>query len=368
MSALGAALLGRIAESGPISVEDFMGACLADPAHGYYAGTRAAARIGGAGDFITAPEISQVFGELLGLWAAETWRLLGAPPAIRLVELGPGRGTLMADALRAIGAVAPAFRTALRVHLVEISPLLREAQRAALSGAEPTWHDTLDQVPRGPLIVLANEFFDALPVRQLVRRGGAWRERTVTVDDGRLVFATGAVVADPPVEPAHASAAEGAIVEICPAGRAIAAALGRRVARDGGAALIVDYGTAESAPGDSLQAVSRHSPVDALAAPGEADLTAHVDFAALSRAASAAGAVAYGPLPQGTLLTRLGIVARTAALAARMRDMQRRLLTTGTQRLIDPAHMGTLFKTLALIAPGVGAPPGFEDPAEGPSR
>ncbi len=368
MTALGAALIGRIAETGPISVEDFMSACLGDPAHGYYAGSRVAARIGGAGDFITAPEISQVFGELLGLWAAETWRVLGAPPTVRLVELGPGRGTLMADALRAVAAVAPAFRAALRLHLVEISPLLREAQRAALSGADPTWHDSIDAVPRGPLIVLANEFFDALPVRQLVRSGEAWRERVVTVEGGHMAFAVGEVVADPPIEPAHERAPDGAIVEICPAGRAIAAALGRRVARDGGAALIVDYGPAESAPGDSLQAVSRHNTVDALAAPGEADLTAHVDFAALARAASAAGAVAYGPLPQGTLLTRLGIVARTASLAARVRDMQRRLLTTGTQRLIDPAHMGTLFKTLALIAPGVGAPPGFDDPAEGALR
>ena len=365
MTALAAAIAARIARDGPISVEGFMRACLADPQHGYYAGARIAARIGGEGDFITAPEISQVFGELIGLWAAETWRQLGAPPTLRLVELGPGRGTLMADALRAIGAVAPAFRAALRVHLVEISPVLRAAQARALAAAEPAWHDSFDQVPRGPLIVVANEFFDALPVRQFVRDGAAWREPVVALAEGRLALAPGPVVEDPPLEPAHRDAPDGAIVEVCADGRAIAAALGARVARDGGAALLIDYGPAESAPGDSLQALRRHRHVDALAAPGEADVTAHVDFAALARAAGGTGAVVCGPIPQGTFLTRLGIVARTAALVARAAPEQRRLLATGTQRLIDPAHMGTLFKTLALIAPGVGAPPGFDDPAEG---
>jgi SAM-dependent MidA family methyltransferase len=356
MTPLAAALAQRIAATGPLTVEAFMAACLSDPAHGYYRGRDP---LGRGGDFTTAPEISQIFGELLGLWAAETWQLLGAPTPVNLVELGPGRGTLMADALRAIGQALPRFRAALAVHLVEISPGLREAQRAALAGAAPTWHDDVATLPEGPLIVLANEFFDALPIRQLERAGGAWHERIVTVADGHLAFARGPVVDDPPLEPAHRRAAEGAMAEIAPAARAITAHLAARIARDGGAALIVDYGPGASAPGDSLQAVRLHAPVHALAEPGLADLTAHVDFAALARVAADAGAAAHGPVTQAAFLARLGIAQRLATLLRNTSGTQARTVASGAQRLIDPAQMGTLFKVLAIAPRGRVALPGF---------
>jgi len=359
MTPLAAALARRIAATGPITVEAFMAACLADPEHGYY---RGGDKLGRAGDFTTAPEISQIFGELLGLWSAETWRLLGAPTPVALVELGPGRGTLMADALRAIGRAMPQFRAALAVHLVEISPGLRAAQREALAAAAPTWHDDIAQLPDGPLIVLANEFFDALPIRQLERAGGAWHERVVTLADGALRLARGPVIADPPLEPGHRTAPDGGIVEIAPAARAVVTQLASRIVRDGGAALIIDYGPGASAPGDSLQAVRRHAPVDALAEPGRADLTAHVDFAALARVAVEGGAAAYGPVTQATFLVRLGLAQRLAVLLRNASGTQARDVASGAQRLIDPADMGNLFKVLAIGPHGRAVPPGFEFP------
>jgi NADH dehydrogenase [ubiquinone] 1 alpha subcomplex assembly factor 7 len=357
MTPLAAALAQRIQSSGPITVEAYMAACLGDPAHGYY---RGGDRLGQAGDFTTAPEISQIFGELIGLWAAETWRLLGAPRPVALVELGPGRGTLMADALRAIGRAMPEFRAALALHLVEISPGLRAAQQAALADAAPTWHDDLAALPDGPAIVVANEFFDALPIRQLERAGRAWHERMVTLAGDALQLARGPAVVDPPLEPAHHVAPEGAIVEIAPAARAAVAQLAARIARHGGAALIVDYGPAASAPGDSLQALRRHAPVPVLADPGLADLTAHVDFAALARVATESGAVAYGPITQAAFLARLGLAQRLAVLLRSAGGSQARSVASGAQRLIDPADMGTLFKVLAIGPCGRMAPPGFE--------
>ena len=314
---------------------------------------------GRGGDFITAPEISQAFGECLGLWAAVTWEALGRPDPVLLVELGPGRGTLMADALRAAADVAAPFRAALRVHLVEASPRLREAQRARLGDAVAAWHDDFAAVPPGPAIVLANEFFDALPIRQFVRRGAEWRERFVA--DGAFVERPAAEEA-PPLPP---DAPEGAVQEVSEAGRALAAALGARLASQGGAALVLDYGPAAGGFGDSLQALRGHKSADSLEEPGAADVTAHVDFAALAASARAAGAAAHGPLPQGLFLQRLGLMSRAAMLAraAQMAGKGRRqagLILSGAERLVAPERMGRLFKALCLCDPALPPPPGFE--------
>jgi SAM-dependent MidA family methyltransferase len=284
---LARALADRIARDGPIGVDEWMAACLADPAHGYY---RAGSPIGAAGDFVTAPEISQIFGELLGAWAAAMWVALGRPAPLRLVELGPGRGTLMADALRATARPAPDFHRALDLHFVEIHPALRAAQRAAV-GRPATWHTDLAGVPPGPAVVLANEFLDALPVRQLVRCAEGWRERRVGLAGGRFVFLPGPLLAAPPLEAAHAAAGPGDIVELPAAAHGLVRGLAARLVRDGGVALFVDYGSQASGLGDTLQAASRHGPADPLDRPGAVDLTAHVDFAALG--AGAAGGVPH---------------------------------------------------------------------------
>jgi NADH dehydrogenase [ubiquinone] 1 alpha subcomplex assembly factor 7 len=362
---LGRVLAERIRREGPLSVAEYMAICLGDPAHGYY---RHAEAVGAAGDFITAPEISQMFGELIGLWAAEIWSAMGRPAALRLVELGPGRGTLMADALRAIEKAAPSFRAALDLHLVEINARLRVQQKATLATSRPTWHESIATVPQGPAIFIANEFFDALPVRQYERAADGWRERCVglAADGDRFAFVRGALASDPPLESAHRDAATGAIVEVSPEGRTVAAAIAARIAAQGGAALIVDYGAPASGTGDTLQAVRRHRKVDALDAPGECDLTAHVDFAALARAARAAGAAAYGPVPQGLFLNRIGIAARAAMLLRTATPAQAHDIATASARLIDERQMGTLFKALALVARDAPAPPGF-DPTPNPA-
>ena len=302
-------------------------------------------------DFTTAPEISQVFGEVLGLWAAVTWDAMGRPDPVLLAECGPGRGTLMADALRAVGGVAVPFRAALRVHFVETSPRLRAEQAARVPDA--AWHDALPDVPPGPLILLANEFLDALPIRQFVRRGDGWAERFV--DAGRFVEQAAATPEGPAVQ-----AEEGAVVELCEPARAVAGHMGRRVARDGGAALFLDYGPAESAPGDSLQALRDGRPANPLDSPGSADLTAHVDFAALARAARAAGATVHGPVPQGMFLARLGLFQRTDRLARTQPPGRAAALVQAAQRLAEPDRMGRLFKAMAVCHPALPCPAGFE--------
>lgn len=302
-------------------------------------------------DFTTAPEISQVFGELLGLWAAVTWQAAGSPAPVALVEAGPGRGTLMADALRAIRRTVPAFGAALRVHFIETSAALRERQRAMV--ADAAWHDGLDGVPEGPLLLIANEFLDALPIRQFVRTGQGWAERyvregafVVTDHEASAVGAPGA-------------AGEGDIVERGEAALAFVATVARRVAEAGGAALILDYGPAESAPGDSLQALRDGQFADPLAEPGSADLTAHVDFASLAGAAARAGAAVHGPIPQGMFLARLGLFQRTDRLARTQKPARAAALIDAARRLAEPAAMGRLFKAMAITHPALPAPEGF---------
>ena len=299
-------------------------------------------------DFTTAPEIAQVFGELLGAWAAVTWQLMGRPDPVLLVEAGPGRGTLMADALRLIGRVAPDFNRALQVHLIETSPRLRAIQAA--KGIPATWHGALADVPRGPAIVLANEFLDALPIRQFVRRQAGWCERHV--ENGQFV--------DFPVDGFAFPYPEGSVLEFGEAGEAWTSELALRLVRDGGAALLLDYGRSESGPGDTLQALRDGRPADPLADPGSADLTSHIDFEALRNIAMRTGAQAFGPLAQGAFLDSLGLAQRTSRLAnanpARAADLHQ-----SASRLASPQRMGDLFKVLCLTAGGL-IPPGFEQP------
>ena len=357
MTPLARILHQRIRDEGPISVADYMALCLGHPRHGYYM-TRDP--FGSGGDFTTAPEISQMFGELLGLWLAQAWVEAGAPDPVRLIELGPGRGTLMRDALRAMGRV-PGLSPAASVHLVETSPTLRAAQRETLAATEGiAWHDRLVEVPDGPVLLVANELFDALPVRQFMFTADGWHERLVGSDGLRLGFGLSAEPIALPSAPPGAS--EGDVWEDGPARDALAAEIGARVAQ-GGAALLVDYGHAAPGFGDTLQAVRDHAYAPVLEAPGEADLTAHVDFAALARHAAAGGAVAHGPVEQGALLTALGLDARTQALA-RANPGRADEFAAARHRLAAPDEMGRLFKALALVAPGGSTPPGFSSPAE----
>jgi NADH dehydrogenase [ubiquinone] 1 alpha subcomplex assembly factor 7 len=318
-----------------------------------------------------------MFGELIGLWCVDLWERMGAPNPVRLVELGPGRGTLMADALRA-ARLRPEFLAALDLHLVEISAALRARQAETLRGAaalrsepplsEPRWHDSFATVPDGPLLLDANEFFDALPIHQFERTPDAgWQERVVTVDPNNGSAFRFALAPPGPafglLGPEWAIAPVGAVAEVCPGGIALAEAIGRRVSGFGGAALIVDYGYgAEARGGGSLQAVRRHGRHDPLEDPGSADITAHVDFAALARAAEGAGAAAWGPVPQGRFLDRLGLRLRAETLLRRATPDQARDIEAAVKRLLEPAQMGTLFKVLTITDPNLPPPAGF-DPA-----
>jgi NADH dehydrogenase [ubiquinone] 1 alpha subcomplex assembly factor 7 len=302
-------------------------------------------------DFTTAPEISQVFGEIIGLWAAVAWQLLGSPAPVSLVEAGPGRGTLMADALRAVRRAAPDFANALRVHLIETSPRLRAAQAARVPDA--AWHHDLSTVPAGPMILLANEFLDALPIRQFVRRGSGWTER----------FVAGGEWVERPVEaavvPPGRAAAEGDIVELNQPARRFVAAVARRVARDAGVALVLDYGPERSAAGDSLQALARKRPIDPLVRAGSADLTAHVDFADLAAVALGHGASVHGPVAQGAFLTALGLFQRAERLARGRPAAEAAAAIEAARRLAEPAAMGDLFKVMAVGPAGCPGLPGF---------
>ncbi|MBV9552415.1 MAG: SAM-dependent methyltransferase [Alphaproteobacteria bacterium] len=349
-----------------MTIAAFMAIALHDREHGYYA-TRQP--LGAAGDFVTAPEISQVFGELIGLWCADLWRRIGTPDPVIVAELGPGCGTLMADFLRAAAAV-PGFRDAIRLHLVEASPVLRAEQQRRLAAAAPLWAplwaDRADELPDGPLLLVANEFLDALPIRQLVRGRSEWAERTVGIDVAeRLAFVAGpeSPVLSGLVPPARRNAPPGTVVELCSAAATLAATLARRFARQKGAALFVDYGYAEEPAGATLAAIGGHRAAAILASPGEVDLSAHVDFAAFAAQARAHGATTYGPVAQCDFLRALGAEARLAALLRRAAPDQRRGLESGLHRLIDPAQMGTLFKVLAVTSPDMPAPEGFGDDA-----
>ena len=361
MTPLADLLRRRIAATGPITLADYMADCLLHPDHGYYA-TRDP--FGAAGDFTTAPEISQMFGELLGLALAQAWLDQGAPARFTLAELGPGRGTLMADVLRATRGVA-GFHAAAQVVLVEASPTLRGVQRDTLSktaASAPvpwavTWADTVADLPEAPLFLLANEFFDALPIRQFTRHPQGWAETVVGLTDGALTLGRSAPADLGLLAHRLHDTKPGDIVELCPAAAPVMSRIGALVERHGGTAIIVDYGGWNSL-GDTFQALQDHRFTDPLAAPGEADLTAHVDFNALAQAASPARASAM--VTQGDLLSRLGIAARSARLAQGLTGAALAAHLEATRRLTDPAEMGTLFKAVAVHAARHLPPPGFD--------
>lgn len=348
-------IAARIRQDGPISMADYMADCLLHPTLGYYT-TRDP--LGAAGDFTTAPEISQMFGELIGLSLAQAWLDQGRPAPFTLAELGPGRGTLMADLLRATGAV-PGFLEAAQVTLVEASPVLRETQARNLTGHAPRWLDNVDALPDAPLFLIANEFFDALPVRQFIRQDDGWAERRITVADDALSFGLTAPGKRPALAHRLEDTRQGDMVELCPAAAPITTAIATRIAAHGGAALIVDYGDWRSL-GDTVQALRDHRPVDVLKCPGQADLTAHVDFKPLAQAAHDAGCHASKLTPQGVFLERLGITARAQALARDMRGAALDDLVAAHRRLTHPAEMGNLFKTLGLFPAQAPPPPGLE--------
>ena len=351
-----------IALAGPMPVSQFMALCLCHPVHGYYTTHDP---LGSDGDFTTSPEISQMFGELVGLWAAAVWHQMGAPPQVRLIELGPGRGTMMLDMLRA-AHVMPDFRKAAAVHLIETSPALLQRQRETLGKADVTivWHDALADVPDGPAIIIANEFFDALPLNQAVKLEDGWHERVIALDPkGNLVFAVGPEpfkFFEQTLPPPARTAGVGSIFEW----RADAYTLevARRVVRGGGGALIIDYGHLESMVGDTFQAMRARRKSDPLAAPGFSDVTAHVDFQALAQVAEGMGARVHGPIDQGTLLRRLGIEQRATNLKkvappdkAAAVDLALARLTAGGK-----TGMGSMFKAIGLSAPQLTALPGFD--------
>lgn len=348
MTALKEKIKALIAAEGPITVAHYMAVCLGDPEAGYYT-TRDP--FGRAGDFVTAPEVSQMFGEFVGAACVAAYRAIGAPDKVNLVELGPGRGTLMSDLLR-VAALRPDFTKAADLHLVETSPHLREIQKKTLAGAPlvPTFVDTIHRLPPGPAIVVANEFFDALPIHQFVRTPDGWRERVIGLDDdGELAFGAGtAILPDDNLPGPVRQGTQGTVFETQPAADAIAHEIGSRLARDGGAAIIIDYGYLRTAPGDTLQALYRHAYDDVLAHPGDADLTAHVNFEALAAAASRAGAVAWPPLTQGDFLLRSGLLQRAGALGAGKPHADQEAIRDAVERLAGPDQMGNLFKVLAL--------------------
>lgn len=335
-----------IANHGPISVMHYMGESNAR----YYAGKDP---FGSAGDFITAPEISQMFGELIGLWLADMWIRAGREEPVHYVELGPGRGTLARDALKA----ARRYGLEPKVHLVETSTALKDIQLASVPGAQ--WHHDLSSIPMtGPILLVANEFLDALPVRQLVKTPDGWRERMVATDGDRFVPVAGPQPMDAAVPADRRDAPDGTIIETCPGAAAVVYEVAGRLVAQGGAALFIDYGTDEIRNGSTLQAVREHRMVDPFAMPGEADLTAHVDFATLAPIAQSRGCRWLGTAPQGRWLRALGIEARAEALA-RTAPQHADAIHAAKDRLIGEGQMGLLFKVMGLAAPNWPEAAGF---------
>ena len=356
MNALAAQIIALIAQNGPLTIAQYMAIALGDPRHGYYA-TRPA--LGGQGDFITAPETSQMFGELVGLWCAQAWLDIGAPTPANLIELGPGRGVMMSDMLRAAKAL-DAYRAALRVTLVETSAPLMGEQARTLAGHEIKWMSALAEAPAGPSLIVANEFLDCLPIRQFVRTPEGWREKVVGARDGALTFGliNAPVTDNALIPPALKTAPDGAVAEVAPGLASFIETLAARLHAHPGYALFFDYGAPTPDGGDTFQALRRHASADPLDAPGESDLTAHVDFNAVKRHAEAAGLLACGPIAQGAWLRAMGIETRAAALQT-AQPAQADLIARQRDRLIAPDQMGVLFQAICLSSPGLPAPTGF---------
>ena len=351
-----------IKASGPMPVWRYMELCLMHPEHGYYISRDP---LGREGDFTTAPEVSQMFGELLGLWAASVWKASGSPQQFRLIELGPGRGTMMSDARRALRVLPPLYQT-ISVHMVEINPVLREKQKATLTGLRNiTWHESFDDVPEGPSVIFANEYFDVLPIHQMLKRETGWHERVVELD-AEENFAYGTAAEPTPgfellLPPLVRAAPLGAIFEWRPNNEIMAIA--KRIREQRGAAVIIDYGHVRSDVGDTFQAIARHSFADPLKTPGLADITAHVDFEALARAADAVGARVHGPITQSEFLRRLGIETRALTLMQKASPDISRDIASGLKRLIEGGRggMGSLFKVLGLSDASIPVLAGISD-------
>jgi SAM-dependent MidA family methyltransferase len=357
MTALKARLARLIAEAGPISVSDYMAACLFDPEHGYYS-TREP--FGAGGDFITAPEISQMFGELVGVWAYSAWQAIGCPAQATLAEIGPGRGTLMADMLRTVRRIDKAFLSRVDIAMIETSPRLAGLQRERLAAetAKAAWLRTVEELPEAPLVIVGNELFDAIPVRQYVKTESGWRERMVALDEaGGLRFVAGAGGLEPALLPDGADDVPmGTMFETAPAREALMDAVAARIARHGGAALFIDYGHTTAGFGDTLQAMRDHAFDDPLASPGEADLTSHVDFSALAAVCRGHGLVPR-TTTQGAFLLDMGLIERAGALGQRADAQTRERLHGEVERLAGPDAMGNLFKVLIVAAAGIALPP-----------
>ena len=358
----------RIREHGAITIADYMQIALSHPQYGYYMKRDP---FGVSGDFVTAPEVSQVFGEIIGAWLAHNWELLGSPKEVALVELGAGRGTLMADILRATKNIR-GFHDAVSIHLVEISPVLKQKQWKALANkhSRVEWHDNIDSLPQLPLLLIANEFFDALPIRQFVSKQDGWHERMIDIAGDNLVFVNtaasvmlpisvmsiesiledlGGVLGDSDKNEATSISKE-KIIETCEPAIMIMRQISEHIANHGGAALIIDYGYTEGSFGDTLQAVKNHEHHQVLKDIGDADITAHVDFLALSQAAQMEGVNVHEIMPQGAFLMRMGAGDRTTSLCKISSAEQQKLLISGLKRLADPSEMGELFKVLAITS------------------
>ncbi|MBB5702570.1 SAM-dependent MidA family methyltransferase [Ochrobactrum daejeonense] len=341
-----------IATTGPISVADYMAACLGDREAGYYT-TREP--FGREGDFVTAPEVSQMFGELIGIWCVSEWEALGRPDAFVLCEIGPGRGTLMSDMLRTIGRLSPQMLGAASIAMVETSPRLVERQKEKLADAPATveWFERFSDIPAktpaGPLILVTNELFDAIPFRQFVKTGGGFMERLVALDEkDAFRFVSGAGGIDPTLLPAgHTNAQEGSIFEAAPARTALMQEIASHIAANHGAAINIDYGHLEAGFGDTLQAMLKHSFDDVFAHPGVADLTSHVDFDALEKTAQASGCKT-GTMTQGDFLLAMGLLDRAGRLGAGRDAEFQEKIRADVERLAAPDQMGTLFKVLAI--------------------
>ena len=354
-------LITLIKTNGPITVADFMADAIGHPHDGYYATHKA---IGADGDFTTAPEISQLFGELIGMWLVQSWIDLGEPSFFNLIEMGPGRGVLMADILRA-AALRPGFLKAASISLVETSGRLRHEQQRRLRDARPPidWADNFADTPDGPCLIIANELFDCLPIRQFIRTEHGWRERLVDVNDkgDGLAFVQSSTPPTPETPlPDRDGIDEGEVFELCEDGMKLGADIAQRFLTDPGRALIIDYGRTHSGTGETLQAVRRHQFWPVLASPGNADITAHVDFDALKTTVIENGAGAHGPVPQGVFLERLGLAARLERLCAGKSPKQQAEIHAGAHRLAAPSQMGEIFKAFCISSPSLPAPPGFE--------
>ncbi len=353
MKSLSDILITQIRNEGPMRMSEYMAACLLHPTHGYYT-TRPP--FGTKGDFVTAPEISQMFGEMIGLSLAQAWLDQGAPAPFTLAELGPGRGTLMADILRATARV-PGFHAAAQITLYEASGALRTEQASTLAGQDPQWIERIEDLPEQPVFLIANEFFDALPIRQFVRDGDGWRERQVGLENGALAFGLGPAQPQPALAHRLEDTRDGDMIEDSAGLAPVLSVVADRITTHGGAALVVDYGDWRSL-GDTLQAVRDHRATDPLDTPGAADLTTHVDFEALITAC--APCTHSRVTPQGVFLERLGITARAQTLAAKLRGEALESHIAAHRRLTHPQEMGNLFKVVGLVPADTAMLPGLE--------